>query len=75
MKIRLKTCDANKGLPVGRKQSRKSFRAAGQAHRASFQEKKAGGSWMGKQSFVEDFIGEHSLPGLHVPLIGIAGSF
>jgi hypothetical protein len=30
---------------------------------------------MGKQSFVEDFIGEHSLPGLHVPLIGIAGSF
>jgi hypothetical protein len=74
MKSLQKTCDANKRLPMGRKQGRSSFRVAGQAHRANFQMKPDRGC-AGKQTFVEDFTGEHSLPGLHVPLIGIAGSF
>jgi len=38
MKSLRKTRDANKGLPVSRKQSRTSFRPVGQAHRASFSE-------------------------------------
>ena len=75
MKIRLKTCDANKGLPVGRKQSRKSFRAAGQAHRASFSENKPDIPWVGSLTFVEDFTGEHSFPGLPITLIEILRSF
>lgn len=75
MKSLPKTCDAIKGMPAGRKQSRSSFRLSGQGHRASLQESKPDRSWPGKQTFIEDFTGEHSLPGLQVSSIGISGSF
>lgn len=75
MKSLRKTCDANKCLPVSRKQSRTSFRPAGQAHRASLSENKPDIPWVGKMTFVEDFTGEHSLPGLQLTSIEISGSF
>jgi len=75
MKSLHKTCDANKGLPVSRKQSRTSFRPVGQAHQASSSEKKPDMPWVGSLTFVEDFTGEHSLPGLPSISIEIAGSF
>ena len=74
MKSLQKTCDANKRLPMGRKQGRSSFRVAGQAHRANFQMKPDRGC-AGKQTFVEDFTGEHSLPGFQFTSVEILGSF
>jgi hypothetical protein len=75
MKSLRKTRDANKGLPVSRKQSRTSFRPVGQAHRASFSENKPDIPWVGSLTFVEDFTGEHSFPGLPITLIEILRSF
>ena len=74
MKSLRKTCDADKGQPVSRKQSRTSLRPVGQAHRASFSEKKPDMPWVGSLTFVEDFTGEHSLPGLPITSIEISGS-
>jgi hypothetical protein len=70
-----KTCDANNCLPVSHKQSRPSFRPAGQAHRTSFSEIKPDAPWAGKLTFVEDFIREHAIPGLQTTSIEISGSF
>jgi len=75
MKSFPKTCDANERLPVSRRKSRTSFRPVGQAHRAGLSEIKPGIPRVGKPTFVEDFTGEHSLPGVQFTSIEISGSF
>ncbi len=75
MKSLRKTCDADTGQPMSRKQSRTSFRPVGQAHQARFSENKPDMPWVGSLTFVEDFTGEHSLPGLQIASIEISGSF
>jgi hypothetical protein len=71
----LKKCVANNHLCTSRHKGRHSFRPVEQADRANSSEIKSDEPWAGRLTFVEDFSQEHSLPGPHIALIGISGSF
>ena len=71
----LKKCDADNRLPANRNKSGPSFRPVKQADRANPSEMKPDGPSASRLTFVEDFILEHSLPGLHITSIEFAGCF
>jgi len=71
----LKKCDAKNHLSAIRNRSRHSLRPPGQADRAKPSEIKPDGLRASRLTFVEDFIREHSLPGVHISSIEISGSF
>ena len=71
----LKKCDVKNRLSASPNESRHSFRPVRQADRANSSEIKPDRPWASRVTFVEDFSLEHSLPGLHMSLIEISGSF
>jgi hypothetical protein len=71
----LKKCDTNDHPSASRNKSRHSFRPAAQADVANPSEIKPDRQRAISLTFVEDFILEHSLPGLHITSIEFAGCF
>jgi hypothetical protein len=71
----LKKCNAKDRLSASWNKSLHSLMPVGQADRANPSEIKPDGPRVSKQTFVEDFTREHSLPGVHITSIEISGSF
>ena len=71
----LKKCDAKNRLSAIRDKSRPSFRPVSEADRANHSEIKPDRPWAGRLTFVEDFMLEHSLHGLHITSIEICRHF
>jgi hypothetical protein len=70
----LKNCDIRNSLPVSRNMSRNSSRPVEVAP-TNFSEINSDSSSAGRLIFVEDFIQEHSLPGLHRSSVELSSCF
>ena len=71
----LKKCDVKDRLSASRNKKRHSFRPAEQALKVNSSETKPDGPRAGRLTFVEDFTLEHSLHGMYLASIEIAGIF
>jgi hypothetical protein len=71
----LRKCVVKKRLSAIRNKSRPSFRPVREADRANHLETKSDREWEAGLSFFEDFTLEHSLHGLQITSIEIAGIF
>jgi len=71
----LKKYNAKDRLSAIRNNSLHSLAPVGAADRAAPSEIKPDGPRANRLTFVEDFAGEHSLPGVHIASIGISGCF
>jgi hypothetical protein len=69
-----KKCDARDCLSAGRSTSHNSFRPAGQADRTNSSGIGPDETRAKRLTFAEDFMLEHSQPGLHITLTGISAS-
>jgi hypothetical protein len=71
----LKQCDAKDRLSVARNKNRRLHRRTVRHDHAEPSEIKPNKPWMNRSIFLEDFVVEHSLHGLQVTSIEMAGSF
>jgi len=67
-----KKCDTRDRLSAGRNRSQHSFRPVSRTDRANCSGIDADGAGANRQSFAEDFLLEHTHPGLRITLIGMA---